>query len=258
MTDNQAFRALFTLPPLAHSLPLAEQELPPVQNVTGDTEVDAVLWLHKVIETGSRDLIERAKQAAKRITTPMKELERRHNDLQRLRGLRGGTMHFYYGLGEFDRAAERAIEQADRRREALARFGTAEALFADQPAEAACKQALRGLKAPKDELESYDEVRADGRFVKRLDLTPHTLEDCLHARAYWKQLYWLRHAMEKWSGDGRHAAHEHDWFCLRSMGRLKPRSKEEALAVLEYAYGGDLNHDDQEPIMRNLVAGGWQ
>lgn len=257
--ENVAFRIMFTLPPPTHSLPLTVQELPPVENKTGDTEVDAVLWLHEVIATGSRDLIERAKEAAKRIKTPMKELEQRHNNLQRLRGQRGEPMSFYYGLGEFEHAAERSIEKADRRREAMARFGTAEAIFADQPAEVACRRAFRGLKAPRDDLESYDEQQADERFIKRLDLAPHSLDDCLYALAYWRQLYWLRHSLDCYRADRHRSASEHDYFLVRSLARLKPRSKDEAMAVHCYVY--DENHvarEDAEAITRNLVAGGWQ
>ena len=45
---------MFTLPALqmsAETLPAA-QELPPQQVVTGDKEIDALIWLRQVIETG--------------------------------------------------------------------------------------------------------------------------------------------------------------------------------------------------------------
>lgn len=50
-TDNPRHRAMFTLPPLQSSgetLP-AVPELPPQQVVTGDKEIDALLWLRQVI-----------------------------------------------------------------------------------------------------------------------------------------------------------------------------------------------------------------
>lgn len=53
-TDNPRQRAMFTLPPLQSSgetLP-AVQELPPQQVVTGDREIDSMLWLRQVIGTG--------------------------------------------------------------------------------------------------------------------------------------------------------------------------------------------------------------
>ena len=57
--DNEQHRALFTLPPVMASretLP-SVPELPPQERVTGDKEVDAVLWLRSIINTGQRALI---------------------------------------------------------------------------------------------------------------------------------------------------------------------------------------------------------
>ena len=79
-TDNTRHRAMFTLPPLQSSgetLP-AVQELPPQEVVTGDKEIDALLWLRLVIETGEPARIAQAKEAAGRITTPPGELEQRY------------------------------------------------------------------------------------------------------------------------------------------------------------------------------------
>ena len=61
-SDNQAHRALFTLPaarPSTQTLP-AVPELPPQTRVTGDKEIDAVIWLRAVIDTGNPALIEKA------------------------------------------------------------------------------------------------------------------------------------------------------------------------------------------------------
>ena len=71
---------MFTLPPIGSSgerLP-AVQDLPPQQVVTGDREIDALLWLRQVIETGEPTRIEQAREAAGRITTPSDELEKRY------------------------------------------------------------------------------------------------------------------------------------------------------------------------------------
>ncbi|RPO09519.1 hypothetical protein [Pseudomonas aeruginosa] len=64
--DNAKHRELFSLPPIRESeetLP-SVPELPPQENVTGDREVDAVLWLRKVISTGEASLISTALEAA--------------------------------------------------------------------------------------------------------------------------------------------------------------------------------------------------
>ena len=72
--DNPKHRAMFTLPEeqKATSTQPATLDLPPQQVVTGDKEVDALLWLRAVISTGQAGLIERAMEAAKRIETPLK------------------------------------------------------------------------------------------------------------------------------------------------------------------------------------------
>lgn len=77
---NEAHRALFCLPSLqlsAEQLP-AVQELPQQQAVTGDRDVDALLWLREVIGTGHPARISAAMEAAKRIKTPVKQLEERY------------------------------------------------------------------------------------------------------------------------------------------------------------------------------------
>lgn len=57
--DNLTHRALFSLPPIkvSQQTALVVPELPPKKDVTGDKEVDAVLWLRQVIKTGQADLI---------------------------------------------------------------------------------------------------------------------------------------------------------------------------------------------------------
>lgn len=80
--DNQAQRTLFTLPSIqpSESNALAVPSLPPQTKVTGDHDIDAVLWLREVINTGQAGLIEKAMEAAKRIKTPLKDLEKRYLD----------------------------------------------------------------------------------------------------------------------------------------------------------------------------------
>ena len=82
LTDNLAHRALFTLPPIRPSAETAPaiQALPEQKVVTGDKEVDAVLWLREVIKTGQAGPIATALDAAAKIKTPLKEIEQRYVD----------------------------------------------------------------------------------------------------------------------------------------------------------------------------------
>ena len=76
--NNERMREFFCLPePAASACTEVAQPaaLPDQVRVTGHKDVDAVLWLRSVVQTGDPDLIEKALEAAKRITTPAKDLE---------------------------------------------------------------------------------------------------------------------------------------------------------------------------------------
>ncbi|MHC9247751.1 hypothetical protein [Aeromonas jandaei] len=126
-TDNPRHRAMFTLPPLQSSgetLP-AVPELPPQEVVTGDKEIDALLWLRQVIGTGDPARIAKAKEAAGRITTPLCELEQRYG-----KWLVAKAGHMLAGLGSIgfanlDGLAERAITRRANEAEAIGRLGDA-------------------------------------------------------------------------------------------------------------------------------------
>ena len=256
--DNEAFRALFSLPPIqpTTSTDLAVPTLPPQTNVTGDNEVDAVLWLQSVVATGSQPLIDKAMQAAKRITTPMKALADRYAaHIVRSGGSTLQAACSTINFGDLEGGALRAIKKAQRQHEALSRFGSEEALFHDVPAEAACRTALDGLKRPESGFRDFDEDEAAERFVAHVELAPATLSDCLHGRAYWDDLYRLRHAVDDF-GDPDPAGQAHDEYCFSSMARIRPRDTEEALAVFEYLQESEYMDRKEVPaILRNLIAG---
>jgi len=260
MQDNQALRSLFTLPPVqtSSSTALAVPEMPSPKVVTGDREVDAVLWLQECIRTGHEALIAKALEAAKKITTPMEELSLRYGQyLARQKGAFAaalGSMSF----GELERQASSAIDKKNKKHEALSRFGSIEALFADTPAEATCKQALHRAKRGPGKLpwNQYDHEHAAKCFLKSPALAPATLSDCLYALGYWRALYWQRDPFD--CGDSGPAAQEHDNFCFARLAVLAPRGKEEALTVLEYLEEHEGADREEGPaILRNLIAGGW-
>lgn len=260
MQDNQAFRALFTLPPIqpSASTSLTVPEMPAPKVVTGDREVDAVLWLQECVRTGHQALIDKALEAAKKITTPMKDLGVRYG--QHLIRQHGSSMMAALGslnFGELESLANGAIERQRERHIALSHFGTEDVLFSDTPAEAACKKALRGVKRIKDGIfNDYDMEQVAERFAKRPDLQPNTLADCLHGRAYWDELYRLRAPFG--CGDSPAYAQAHDDHCFAMLAKIATRTKEESLAVLEYMEEHDGTDRKESPaILRNLVTGGW-
>lgn len=260
MQDNQALRALFALPPIqpSASTALAVPEMPAPKVVTGDREVDAVLWLQECVSTGHQVLIDKALEAAKKITTPMKDLGVRYG--QHLMQQHGSSVMAAFGsmgFGELESQANGAIERQRKRHIALSRFGTEEVLFSDTPAEAACKKALRGVKRIKDGIfNDYDMEQVAERFAKRPDLQPNTLADCLHGRAYWDELYRLRAPFD--CGDSSAYAQAHDDHCFAMLAKIAPHSKDDSLAVLEHMEKSDSDNRKESPaILRNLIAGGW-
>lgn len=260
MQDNQAFRDLFTLPPVqaSTSTALAIPEMPAPKKVTGDREVDSVLWLQECVSTGHQALIDKALEASKQITTPMKDLGLRYS--QYLARQHGSTFMAALGsmsFGELEAQARAAVERKQKQHVALSRFGTVEALFDDTPAEEACKKALRGLKCNKSTNYSYDEAQASERFAKKPHLQPFTLADCVYGQVYWDELYKLRCPFDQ-CGDSPPYAFAQDEHCCALMAELAPRSKDEALAVFGYMDEHDIAERTAGPaILRNLISGGW-
>lgn len=251
-TDNPRHLAMFTLPPLQSSgetLP-AVQELPPQQVVTGDREVDALLWLRQVIKSGDPARIEQAREAAGRVTTPPDELEKRYGNWLVARG--GNIMAGLGSIGfaDLDGLAEKSITRRAREAEAIGRFG--DTLWNDTQAEAFCLEALHGLELVKCE---YPPALVAERFKALPELMPHTLSDCLHELAYWEDLYHLRRACDT---SGYYESSMETWareaFVFGLLAELRPRSREEARATLRYLMGSERKGwPEADRIFDNLI-----
>lgn len=251
--DNPRHRAMFTLPlrqSCRETLPAAPK-LPPQQVVTGDKEIDALLWLRQVIETGDPGRIEQAKEAACRITTQLDELETRYG-----KWLVASAGHVMAGLGSIgfanlDGLAERAIGRRAKEAEAIGRFG--DELWDDTPAEVFCLESLRTVERVKWD---YPPEQVADRFKALPELMPHTLSDCLHELAYWNDLHYLRKACDT-SGDYEHRMESsaRDWFIFGLLAELRPRTREEAKDTLRYLMASE-RHDipEADQILENLVS----
>jgi hypothetical protein len=256
-TDNETLRALFALPPIKKSActSIAVPAMPALVATTGDREVDAVLWLQNIVQSGHQAYIDKALEAVKRIETPMKELENRYAEY-----LRGSGAHVFQiifgtmGFGDLESKSKAAIKKATNRHDALARFGSIDALFADTPAEKACKKALRGLKF--DSMNFYDGERARERFEKHLALVPATIDDCLYVMAYDQSLYDLRNATGD-CGDALSQAYAHKCYCLSMMAHITPRDRREALTAFDYLQCEEKDSSEAPDILRNLIVTGW-
>ena len=254
--DNAAQHALFALPPIkpsAETLP-SVPELPPQRAITGDAEVDILLWLREVISTGQAAPIERAMEAAERIKTPRKDLEKRYSD-HLLATCEGNVFRTFGSIGfaDLEGLAARSVEKHRQRIEGRARFG--DALLANTDAELFCIEALDGAKP--GQWGFLDEGEVAERFKARPELLPHTLADCLHELAYWADLYRLRSATceHSYDAEGPQEAHARERFAFTLLGEIRPRNREEAKAVLRYLIANQRKDDqDADKILDNLIA----
>lgn len=252
--DNDVHRALFTLPSIMVSeqiLP-SVQELPPQQRVTGDKEVDALLWLRSVIATGQAGPIATAMEAAKKIKTPLKALEDRYTDFLRLADPENPFATFAsIGFADLERLARRSITEHQQRTEAVARFG--DDIWLDTEPESFCIDALRGLE-PIGQSGDFDKAQVAERFKSRPEVMPNTLSDCLHELDYWNQLYLLRNAIDRDASDGPREASARDWFVFGLLAEIRPRDKQEALPVFRYMVTSERDDmAESEAILCNLI-----
>ena len=249
--DNAEHRVLFSLPAIQNSrcTELAVQSLPPQERVTGDHDLDAVLWLRAVIQTGQSAMIEKAMLAVKRIKTPLPELEKRYTQ-HLIKANPGNAFATFasFDFADLEGLAKRAVKKLARQHEATARFG--DTLFANTPAEQFCVEALAGLKRGRSL--DFDEQQVDARFKARPELMPNTLSDCLHELAYWSALYWLRNSLGE--GDNAPEASARESFVFSSLARIRARTKDEAIAVFRYLADSErMNDTETEAILLNLI-----
>ncbi len=256
--NNLKLRALVTLPPVQHSssTSIAVPVMPPQgASVTGDKEVDAVLWLREVIRTGDPALIAKAMEAAKLIKTPLKALAERYQNY--LVAKNPGNIFAAlssFGFENLAGLAKGVTERKARQHEAISIFGSMDEVFAKTPAEQFCINALAGLKRDKSFM--YNEKTVAKRYKAIPEYMPVTLSDCLYELAYWDKLYWLRGAFEN-SGDHWPEVQARDDFVFTLMATIKPASKSEALAVFQYLKDRDRLEDDDETngVLLNLIGG---
>lgn len=255
--DNQALRALMTLPPIKASEGTAvvvAPELPAQEAVTGIKDVDAMLWLRAVIATGHPDHIAKALEAVKRIKTKPKDLELAY---MRWLQVKHGDMAAAFGsmgFANLEGAAKSATRDAAIRAEGLARFGTAEALAACTEAERFCIEACHGLEQHTEapHYGSLDPAEAAPRFEARPEYLPHTLDDCLFELAFWDDLYRIRRPIEYY--EHLHEVYARTDFIFGQLARIRPRTKAEAVDVLHYLAAGDrLDRKESRAILENLI-----
>lgn len=248
--DNEEQRAFFTLPAIvtSNSTDLTLPTMPNQQEVTGDKEVDALLWLREMIATGRPDFIERAQLAAANIKTPLDKLEKRY--AQHLRKNSNGNMLAAFpsfGLADLDAHVEKSKTTALLRAEAGARWGNDPDLMTE-----AERWSIRVLDDVSVGLMDSDRSAIADRFKQHASLMPHTLSDCLHELHFWHELYLLKMAAD--AGDPAQQCYERECFVFELMAEIRPRNSEEARGVLQYIIDHDKKDDPAtDAVLFNLV-----
>ena len=248
--ENPVHRALFSLPPIQASAEtaVAVPAMPTQKAVTGDSEVDAVLWLREVISTGQADLIYKAGLAAAKIETPLAELEKRYRDY--LARVHPGNLFAAlssFGFADLDALAMKAIEQDKRRREARARFG--DTIFDATAAEQFCEQTLAGLESV-NQWHELDAEQVDARFDALLEQRPGTLMQCVYELTFWTDLYWLRNAVDRNSGDYSIQVNARQDYVFRMLARIPPHDADEAADVFRYLTSNDgMDRPDRKSVV---------
>lgn len=244
---------LFVLPEIQpkNSTQLTYPSYPEQKVVTGDREVDAVLWLHSVIRTGQSHYIEKAMEASRFIKTPLKELEKRYRD--HLMAQSGGNpfaAFASFGFSDLESMAKGAKEKEALRVEAYGRFGGS--LSDDTLAEVFCIEALREISPGYIGL--YDDDESSKCFLAYKKLLPKTLTDCITELHYWNKLYSLRHSCIQYY-DSLPESFARECFVFALMAKIPPKSREEARAAHQCVI--DLQKTDQdeyESIVWNLIS----
>lgn len=251
LSDNPKHRLMFTLPAIKHSTStqLAAFVMPSQRTVTGDKEIDAVLWLREVIATGDPLAIDRALQAVANIKTPLAEIEKRYANHLRKNG--GSNMFAAFGamgFADIEDHVKKSKATALLRHEAAARFGNDPDLMTE-----AERWAIRVLDGVDVGLLDSDRTGIADRFKQHPELMPHTLADCLHELSFWDELYWLKQAAD--ADEPAQDCYEREHFIFDLMADIRPRNREEATAVLQYIIDNERKDDrSADAILFNLVS----
>lgn len=257
--DNAKLRAFFQLPePVASNCTALQPQVAPPKptTTTGDQDLDAMLWLRQVVQTGDAALIAKAMQAAERIKTKPDELEKRYGDyLMRASG--GNTMRAVFGsigFANLKGLAESTLDKQARKREALARFGSEQAVFTTLAQEQFCIDALALVPMNTDGWAQYEQEQVNAAFAQHTDLVPHTLSDCLHELDFWDALHHLRTGWDN-TGDELPQVYERRCYIdVHCLSTIRPKSREEAKLVLRYMAEHEMfNRKETDAVLENLI-----
>ena len=259
---NPKHRELFTIPKAkpSNSTALAVTEPPTMERVTGNDELDTCLWMARVLKTATDELtINKVLDAANRIKTPAKELEKIYSSFL---ASQGGDSFFAalgaFAVGEFKGKARAALDRVKQAKEGQGVFGSADEALKPMPPEKMLIDALGNEYH--HEFMNKEQIAED--YKKLAPLTnPWTLSDCVRELQYWNWLYSIRAGLyvtaypDDYSLDPIQEVQLREDYVRGLLTTIKPVDRAEAKHMASLITGDSLIHENEErvPILVNLV-----
>lgn len=250
--DNPHHAALFKLPePVKQkqSTEVAVQVRPPLPRDTGHQDLNSLLYIREIIKTGDLDLIEQARKAFALIENP-KRLENIYSDwLIKNDGSMFSTFASW-DCSDIESLIKKTLETKSYALEAAKLFDLNANPDMLTEADNVVASILKPLKPENAGL--YDDDAIAKLFKQRPDVMPHNLTQCLSELAFWNHLYHIRHSLG--FIDSPPESFSRECFIRELLTEIRPRDKEEALMVANYAETLE-GFDDSYPwrLMRNLA-----
>jgi len=194
-SSNPVHQFMFSIPKFSvieNPVSLPSKKIPQKRVITGDQDVDTVLWLSEICST-TNDFadLEKVLEVAKQITTPANELTERYRDFKLKSGAQGITVVLgLFGFGEIDNYVKSARYRINKTSEVMKLFGSCEAAMSPTAPE---RMLMNTTAATEDELFS---VRVDetATFFSS-SVNPGTLTEVLNEIRYWLWLKEMRGVM---------------------------------------------------------------
>ncbi|NVZ08831.1 hypothetical protein HW932_06110 [Allochromatium humboldtianum] len=258
---NPEHRRLFIVPSgdISGSTALAVPQLPEARTITGDREVDAMLWLKEVCQT-ARDvaIVDKALEAAAKIQTPAKAIEDRYTAWLRLQpDLHPLQIAFAsIGIADIERHAETARERIAKHAEGMAAFGSYAAAMSATPAERMVFETV-GAVLDGEELWRAAPDRLDVLFAGSIN--PATLSECLAELHYWQWLSNIRWRMSQtehpgeFQGDDDERISARRWFVEGLLTELAPVDRAEAIHIADGLKGVVDEAERRAEILEHLL-----
>jgi hypothetical protein len=247
--SNPIHEFLFSIPkpsPSTDPISLPSKPIPQKQQVTGDHELDTVLWLSEVCSTTcDLDVLDKVLEYAQQITTPAEKLAVRYRDYQLENGVTAFAASMTtFGFGDIDRVVRSARYRINKTIEGLQLFGSFEGAMAPTAPE---RMLMDSITLSEDEFFSLSYEEIPNIFGGSAN--PGTLSEALQEIRYWEWLDKIRKSMIM-TFDPNYCDSYRDsllggrkTFVFRQLLVLDPVDLEEARKVARAIQPDDLRFD---------------